>query len=70
PSISASPSTNGTKTGHHNKHHEHTPVFKTACNCAKPLMPAGVLSAKEQCQFRFYQDITCFKQAQGGCPSP
>ncbi|KAF1949554.1 hypothetical protein CC80DRAFT_497440 [Byssothecium circinans] len=71
PSISAAPSKNATKTkGQHNKHHEHTPVFKKTCNCAKPLMPAGQLNANEQCHFKFYQDMTCYEQTQGGCPSP
>ena len=25
---------------------------------------------QQQCQFRFYQDMACYHQAQGGCPSP
>ncbi|PVI01830.1 hypothetical protein DM02DRAFT_613362 [Periconia macrospinosa] len=65
-------SNNGTqprKGGHKNRHKEHTPVFRTPCECVKPMMPMGILSEKEQCYFRYYQDVSCFK-VNPGCPEP
>ncbi|CAI6330904.1 unnamed protein product [Periconia digitata] len=56
--------------GHKNKHHEHLPRFKKACECVKPVMPMGMLSEKEKCHFRYYQDITCFQVSGGGCKEP
>lgn len=36
-----------TKTRHHNHHKEPTSTFKLACNCKKPIIPAGQMNAKE-----------------------
>ncbi|KAF2683933.1 hypothetical protein K458DRAFT_261641, partial [Lentithecium fluviatile CBS 122367] len=51
-------------------HKEPTPTFKTGCDCERPVIPAGVFSDKEMCQFKHYVEMACFQRAQGGCPSP
>ena len=44
---SAVPSASASRTRHHNHHKEPTPTFKLACNCKKPIIPAGQMNAKE-----------------------
>lgn len=48
-SLSAAPTASASPTRHHNHHKEPTPTFKLACNCQKPIIPAGQMNAKEVC---------------------
>ena len=54
-----------TKTRHHNHHKEPTPTFKLACNCKKPIIPAGQMDAKEVSGgYRGNKEISVQKQTE------
>ncbi|KAK7184518.1 hypothetical protein DPSP01_012829 [Paraphaeosphaeria sporulosa] len=69
-SVLAAPTGNATKTRHHNHHKEPTPTLQLPCSCQQAIIPAGQMNAKELCEYKYFLNLACFHQTQGGCASP